>query len=144
MVKVFIEIESGSCVRNRYDEKTLEHKGTSQISLPCPYPYGFVIGTHAADGGCVDCYLITRDAIKAGAVVDCEPLGLLEQDEGGEIDHKVLAAIPGQDVDLGPGLYNELRNYIWAAFAHFSEAHITVGRLLPREAAIQHILETTD
>jgi hypothetical protein len=39
--------------------------------------------------------------LKAGSIVECEPSGLLEQDEDGDIDHKVLAAISGQNVELG-------------------------------------------
>ena len=58
-------------------------------------------GTRAADGASVDCYLITHASLLAGTLVECEPIGLLEQDEDGELDHKVLAALPGQHIELG-------------------------------------------
>src|SRR6266508_6493389 len=111
MIKVLIQVEAGSCDKNLYNEKTLEYKNTSRISRPYPYPYGFIIGTNAADGDCVDCYLITNDKLESGTIIECEPVGLLEQGEDGEVDHKVLAAIPGQDVILGPGLLKELRDF---------------------------------
>ena len=69
----------------------------------------------------------------------CEPIGLLEQDEDGEVDHKVLAALPGQEVEVGPGLQQELRDFIVAGFAQFPEVGVQVGRILSREAALQHI-----
>ena len=141
MIKVLIEVEAGSCDKNLYNEKTLEYKGTRRISRSYPYPYGFIIGTSAADGDSVDCYLITNDKLKSGTIVECEPIGLLEQDEDGEVDHKVLAAIPGQDVELGQGLLKELRDFIYAVFTQFPEVRVSVGGILPREAALHHIQE---
>jgi inorganic pyrophosphatase len=87
----------------------------------------------------VDCYLITTAHLQAGTVVECEPIGLLEQEEDGEVDHKVVAALPGQDVEVGQDLLQELRGFIVAVFAQFPDVHVRVGRLLPREAALQHI-----
>jgi inorganic pyrophosphatase len=139
MIKVCIQVEAGSCEKQRYDEKTLAYKGTGRVSRPYPYPYGFIIGTRAADGDSADCYLITHDNLKAGTIVECEPIGLLEQDEDGEVDHKVLAAIPGQDVATDPGLLQELRDFIYAVFAQFPDVCVRVGSILPREAALQHI-----
>ena len=57
MIQVLIQVAAGSCKRNLYDESTLEYLETRQASRPYPYPYGFVIGTNAVDGDCVDCYL---------------------------------------------------------------------------------------
>jgi inorganic pyrophosphatase len=139
MIKVFIEAEAGSRNKNRYDEKTLEYKGTREVSQPYPYPYGFILGTRGEDGDCVDCYLITNDTVSAGTMVECEPIGLLEQHEGEEIDHKVLAALPGELVNLDEELLKELQGFIYAVFAEFPEVHVHVGRILPREAALRHI-----
>lgn len=144
MIKVYIEAEAGSCDKHRYEEKTLEYQGTRRSSRPYPYPYGSILGTRAADGDNVDCYLITNDSLKAGTIVECEPIGLLEQDEDGEVDHKVLAAMPGQDVEVGQDLRPALRNFIYAVFAEFPEVCVRVGRLLPREAALHHIQACRD
>jgi inorganic pyrophosphatase len=144
MIKMLIQVESGSRDKKLYNEKTLEYKGTNRNSLPYPYPYGFIIGTSAADGESVDCYLITNDKIKSGSIIECEPVGLLEQIEDGQIDHKVLAAIPGQTVKAGPELLEELRDFIYAVFAWFPEVSISIGRILPRDAALHHIQEFQD
>ena len=141
MIKVLIQVEAGSRERNLYDEKTLEFKGKHQISRPFPYPYGFIIGTSAADGDCVDCYIITRDKLQAGSIVECEPVALLLQDEDGEVDHKILAALPSQDVVLGQELLQELQDFIYAIFANYPDMRVRVGPLLPREAALHHLQE---
>lgn len=139
MIQVLIQVAAGSCDRNIYDEGTLEYLETRQVSRPYPYPYGFVIGTNAADGDCVDCYLITGDKVTPGDIVACEPRGLLLQDEAGEIDHKILAAIPGQDVDMGTELLRELGEFIDSIFAGYPELLVRVGPILSREAALRHL-----
>lgn len=144
MLQVFIEAEVGSCNRHLYNEQTLEYKGTRRVARPYPYPYGFIMGTSGADGGNVDCYLITNERLTSGTIVECEPLALLEQHEDGEVDHKILAAIPGQDVEVGQELLQELRDFIYAVFAEFPEARVRVGPLLPREAALHHIQSCRD
>jgi inorganic pyrophosphatase len=141
MVEVLIQVEAGSCNKKLYNEKTLEFKAVSQVSRPYPYPYGFIVGTSSADGDCVDCYLITKELLKSGTIVECEPVSLLEQEEDGEIDHKVLAALTGQDVEITQALLEELSDFIYAVFAGFPEVHVRIGKILPREAALQHIEE---
>ena len=81
----------------------------------------------------------TIERLRAGTVVACEPIGLLKQNEDGEVDHTVLAAIPGQDVEVGDKLMRELRAFIYAVFAPFSDTSVHVGRMLPCEAALHYI-----
>lgn len=139
MLQMLIQVAAGSCDRNIYNERTLEYLETRNGSRSYPYPYGFIIGTSAEDGACVDCYLITSDKLTAGAIVECEPVGLLLQDEAGEIDHKILAVIPGQQVALGQELLQEMQEFIYAIFAGHPEMRIRVGPILPREAALDHL-----
>lgn len=141
MIEVCIEVEAGSRNKHRYDEMALEYKGTHRISQPYPYPYGFILGTSAEDGDGVDCYIITHDRLLPGTIVDCEPIGLLVQDESGEVDHKVLAAMPGQNVELGPGVLRELQDFIYTIFTQYPEISVSVGPILPRAAALLHIQE---
>jgi inorganic pyrophosphatase len=141
MIKVLIEVTAGKRDRHLYDEKTLAHKSTRRVSHPYPYPYGFIIETINADGGGVDCYVITDDRLEPGTIVDCEPIGLLEQDEHGEPDHKVLAIIPGQEITLDQELLGTLRDFIYGIFARFPEMVIRVGPLLPKQAALDYIEE---
>lgn len=138
-MQVLIQVTAGSSNRKIYNEKTLEYLETRRISRPYPYPYGFIIGTSAADGDCVDCYLISKDKLTSGSIVECEPVGLLLQFEDGEVDHKVLAALPGQNIVLGQELLQELQEFIYAVFAKFPEMQVNVGPILSREAALNHL-----
>ncbi len=139
MYQMFVQAAAGSCDRNIYNERTLEFLETRPGSLPYPYPYGFIIGTNAEDGACVDCYLITRERLPAGTIVECEPAVLLEQHEDQEIDHKILAVMPGQELTVDENVLKEIEDFIYAAFAKHTEMKIRVGPAHPREAALEHI-----
>jgi len=141
MIQVLIQVAAGSSDKCFYNEKTLEYLETRHLSQPYPYPYGFIINTYAEDGDCVDCYLITSERLAPGTIVECEPIGLLLQDENDEIDHKVLAAIPGQEVTLGEELLNKLQEFIYALFAQYPDMQVRVGPILSREAALHHLQE---
>ena len=145
MVNVVVQAGSGPSDKYLYDEKTLEHKETRQVSEPYyPYPYGFIPGTTGADGDCVDCYVITDEELRPGIIIECEVVGLLAQTENNEIDHKVLAAMPGKHVDLNQELLKELQDFIYAVFSRFPEIQVHVGPILPREAALRYIQEAQD
>lgn len=137
--QVCIQVAAGSRDVHIYNEKTLDFQRTVRISQPYPYPYGFILGTTAEDGDNLDCYLITREEVLPGAIVECEPIGLLEQLEGEEVDHKILAALPGQDAPLSQELFRELQDFIYTVFAAFPDVDVRLGRLLPREIALRHI-----
>lgn len=139
MLQVFIQAESGSCEKHRYRERTLEYLETQRVPLPYPYPYGFIVGTRAVDGDCVDCYVITATRLAPGTLVECEPIGLLLQFEDGGPDHKVLAALPGQETAVDSTLREELERFIRGIFAMVPEASVRVGPILPREAALEHL-----
>jgi len=142
MIKVLIQTAGGSSERRVYDERTLEYKGTRKLNppTPYPYPYGLILGTRSDDGACVDCYIITHESLEAGSIVECEPVGLLEQHEGEEIDHKILAVLPGEAIELNRDKVETLRNFIYTIFANFPGV-LKVGDLLPREKALEHIRE---
>ena len=142
MIRVLLQATAGSTERQIYDESTLTHLETRSVAAPHPYPYGFVIGTTAADGGCVDCYLITPDRPPVGAIVECEPIGLLCQDENGEPDHKILATPAGCEVTLPADLLLELESFITTLFAAFPGAQVRVGPILSRAAALDYLRES--
>jgi len=144
VIKVLIQVQASSCDRKIYNEQTLEYRETRQSARPYPYAYGFIVGTMAEDGDAVDCYVLTKDGVTAGEIVECEPLGLLEQDEDGEIDHKVLAGLSGQEVDLNDELLKELQDFIYSIFSAFPNMHVSVGPIRSRDAALQHIQKYRD
>jgi inorganic pyrophosphatase len=143
-MQVFIENEAGSRRKNRYDERTLTHLGSSEVSAAYPFPYGFIVGTRCGDGDAVDCFVLTDRPLQSGIAVECEPVGLLEQVEDGEIDHKVLAMLPGADGHVEAATLDAIRTFVTSVFAHVPGKTMRIGRLLDRRAAETYLLECRD
>jgi inorganic pyrophosphatase len=133
-MRVLIENEAGSRRKNTYDETSLLWLKAEEVSATYPFPYGFVVGTKAGDGDAADCFVLTTRNLASGTTAECEPVGLLEQVEDGEVDHKVLAVLPGETFELGQA-EPALRAFVSRVFAHVPGKRMTIGRLLDRQAA---------
>ncbi len=138
-VKVFIQNEAGSDLKNDYNEKTLEYQGTDTVSRRYPFPYGFILDTTSEDGDNLDCYVITQQPLKTGTVITCEAVALLEQIEDGEEDHNILATVPGEAPEISSSVVDTLHQFISHVFEHVPGKRITIGRLLSKAAAQAHI-----
>jgi inorganic pyrophosphatase len=135
-MQVFIENEAGSRRKNIYDERTLRYLRTVDVSAGYPYPYGFVIGTVSGDDDAVDCFVLTGEPLVAGTTLECDPIGLLEQLEDGEIDHKVLAVPSGAYATIDEA---DLKKFIFSVFSDVPNKRMEIGRLLGREAAERYL-----
>jgi inorganic pyrophosphatase len=138
-IKVFVQNEAGSELKNYHDEKTLEFKFATRVSRPYPFPYGFVIGTTASDGCNLDCYIITRRLIRTGTIVECEPIALMEQFEDGIEDHNILAAPAGEQAGITEEARGILSEFVENVFRHVEGKQIRAGRFLPAVQAEDHI-----
>lgn len=134
-MQVFVENEAGSRRKNVYDERTLQYLRTVDVSAAYPFPYGFAIGTVSGDKDAVDCFVLTTQALAAGTTIECDPIGLLEQIEDGEIDHKVIAVPRGQPATVDETAVSAIRAFVSCVFAHVPDKRMEVGRLLDRNAA---------
>ncbi len=143
-MKVFIENEAGSLVKHEHNEKTFELLRTSQVSRPFPRPYGFVLNTTAEDGDNVDCFVLTKEHLYTGDIVDCEPVGLMEQIEDGEVDHKVLAVLPGEQPALDLEIKQTLVDFGSHVFDHIAGKTMKIGEFLDKDAALQYVLQHRD
>jgi inorganic pyrophosphatase len=144
MVKVLIQAEAGSTDKMRYDEKTLKPIEVGRVCRPYPYPYGFIIATTASDGDNVDCYVFSDGGLTSGSIVDCEVVGLLDQIESGEPDHKVLAVVSGQKEVLPDGVFEVLQDFIYGVFSEYPDCAVKVGQIHSRDAAVRYVLECQD
>jgi inorganic pyrophosphatase len=130
-IKVFVQNEAGSNLKHYHDEKTPEFKFTTTVSLPYPFPYGFIIGTTASDGCNLDCYVITDAPLRTGAIVECEPIALMEQFEDGVEDHNILARLTGESADITGETQRTLVHFVENVFRHIDGKQICAGRFLP-------------
>ena len=141
---VFVQNEAGSNRKHYHNEKTLELQRAVEVSERYPFPYGFVVGTTAEDGCNVDCYIITETPLATGQLVECEPLGLMEQIEDGQEDHNVLARLVGEIAMVDAGVRERLTAFVQRVFAHAGEKRISVGRFLGPDAAEAHVIAHLD
>jgi inorganic pyrophosphatase len=138
-MKVLIENEAGSLIKHLYDERTFKLMSTRRVQRAYPFPYGFIIGTESGDGMCLDCFLLTRDAITSGEIVEAEPIGMFEQIEDGKEDHNILAVPAGEQFELTAEVQDILRDFVMNVFADVPGKSMTVGRFLSKEEALSLI-----
>jgi inorganic pyrophosphatase len=143
-MKVFIENEAGSRVKHEHNEKTLKLKGTTTVSRAFPWPYGFILETTGEDGDNVDCFVLTERRLHTGEIVECDPLGLIEQVEDGETDHKIFAGIKGEPAVLDKRVQEIFADFAVHVFAHIPGKTMKIGNCFDRQAALEYIREHTD
>jgi inorganic pyrophosphatase len=143
-ITVFVQNEAGSNIKNHHHEKTLVFSHRDVVSHSYPFPYGFIVGTTAADGGNVDCFAITDRALKTGQFVECEPIGLMEQFEDGISDHNVLARLLDEKRSVTPGIEAALTEHVLECFRDVPGTRIAVGQFLGVAAADSHIASRRD
>ncbi len=139
MLQVFIENEAGSDIKHHHDEETLAFLRAERVQAPYPFPYGFVPGTRAPDGDCVDCFVITGRSLHRGDLVECVPFGLMEQTEAGLVDHNLLAVPAGETIPDLEALRPTLIRFVQGVFAGMAGRETTVGRFLPVEDAAAYL-----
>ncbi|MGH9776116.1 MAG: inorganic diphosphatase [Candidatus Acidiferrales bacterium] len=143
-MKVFIQNEAGSKVKHRHDEKTLELKGTVEVSRAYPFAYGFILGTTAEDGMNVDCFVLTKSRLRTGDIVECEAVGLMQQIEDGKEDHNVLAAMSEEEARVDEDIRRALIEFVTHVFDHVAGKRIGAGEFRGRDAALRHIAKHLD
>lgn len=143
-MKVFIENEANSDQKNIFDEKTLEYKKTYIVSRKYPFPYGFIPETTSGDGDCLDCFVLTNRPLAKGAMVEAEPIGLMEQIEDGEEDHKILAVLPGEDFELTDIVKAQLKEFTEHVFDHKEGKKMCVGNFYDKDKALEALADSQD
>ena len=99
-INVFIEIPQGSSVKYELDKDSgaLAVDRLLYTSMAYPFNYGFIPNTHAEDGDPLDVLLITSTPLFPGTFCPARPIGMLEMEDEGGIDHKIIA-VPTAKID---------------------------------------------
>ena len=144
LLKVFVENEAHCNIKNLYNEKTLKYKDSEEVSRPYPFPYGFLLNTTSLDGDNLDCYILTDQVVNAGEIVECQPIGLLEQIEDGKVDNNILAALSGEKSEVTDSIKRTLTDFILHVFDHIENKSIQIGKFFGKEEALSHIKKCLD
>ncbi len=143
-MKVFIENEAGSDQKNVYNEKTLEYRKTFTVSRNYPFPYGFILKTTSGDGDNLDCFVITEQKLKKGQIIECEPIGLMQQIEDQKEDHNILAKMPEEAVVVNEEIEKKLTEFVLHVFDHRIGKVVKVGKFLGKNEAVELINKCLD
>lgn len=149
--RVFVENPAGSSTKIHHDEDRLVPTLEETVSAPYPFAYGFVMGVPSGDGDCLDCFVVSERELQTGEIVDCYPIGLLEQYQNGLDDHDVIA-VPVDEADRIPTINLDevdeaLRPFIDRVFAHDPSRILAVGAMTDGPSAtalIRTLLDQTN
>jgi inorganic pyrophosphatase len=138
IVKAIVEAEKGSSNRAMFDEslKLIRYR---EIGTPYPFAYGFILNTYSEDGDGIDCYILTNEHLEVGTMIDCVPIGLLEQFENEEVDCKIIGLIEGDDFEFEREHVQQIKRFILQIFKNHPEVKIRFGEYQDGEYAIQYI-----
>lgn len=96
------EIPMGSSLKIEYDrdKKALVLDRVEPAIFAKPVNYGFIPRTTDDDGDPLDTLIITDEPIPAGVVVKARVIAVLDFEDGGENDHKIIC-VPNDDRHTG-------------------------------------------
>ncbi len=143
-MKIFIENEAGSDQKNIFNEKTLEYSRTRTVSAPYPFPYGFLLNTTSGDGDNLDCFVLTKNPLRSREILEVEPIGMFEEIEDGEEDHKILAVPVGESWIVDAELETLFKDFSAKVFSHIPGKKKVLGRFLGKEDALKLIQKSKD
>jgi inorganic pyrophosphatase len=101
-ITTVVEIPKGSILKIEYNRKncTFELDRVEPEIFAKPSNYGFIPGTIDEDGDELDTLVVTPEPVPTGVVVKARILGVLNFEDDGEKDHKIIC-VPEDDRDGG-------------------------------------------
>jgi len=99
-INTVVEIPKGSILKVEYnrDKGTFELDRVEPAIFAKPTNYGFIPGTLDDDGDELDTLIMCPENIPLGVVVEARVIGVLNFEDDGEQDHKILC-VPADDRD---------------------------------------------
>ncbi|MFT5036626.1 MAG: inorganic pyrophosphatase [Candidatus Azotimanducaceae bacterium] len=102
LINTIVEISEGSILKVEYNREkfTFELDRIDPGIFAKPSNYGFIPGTLDEDGDELDTLIVSPEPIPVGVVVQAKILGVLNFEDDGEKDHKIIC-VPSDDRDSG-------------------------------------------
>ncbi len=105
IINVVNEIGLGSKLKVEWDRKrkifVLDRVEPGIFAKPCNY--GFIPQTLDEDGDELDVLLLCDEAVATGVVIEARIVGIMNFEDDGEMDHKVVA-VPADDRHTGDAI----------------------------------------
>lgn len=101
-ITTVVEIPKGSMLKVEYNREkcTFELDRVEPEIFAKPTNYGFIPGTLDDDGDELDTLIICPETLPLGVVVEARIIGVLNFEDDGEQDHKIIC-VPADDRDSG-------------------------------------------
>lgn len=127
-INTICEIPKGSSLKIEFDR---DHKcfvldRVEPRIFAKPVNYGFIPQTTDEDGDPLDTLIITEEPIPTGVVVKAKVVAIMNFEDGGEMDHKVVC-VPADDRHSGEALNNladlseQWKNQVEYHFNHYKD-----------------------
>ena len=149
VVNAVVEIEKGSSVKYEYDGDLGVFRYDRSLDSAMVYPsnYGSIPGTLCDDGDPLDSLILTQQPIDKGTMVECRVLGVLDMEDEGYKDYKVLAVPTStrkrfrnlNDVD---SLFLRISKNFFTHYKDLENKQVSVGDWLPKEEALNIITQS--
>ncbi len=127
-INTVIEIPKGSMMKIEYDRKrkVMVLDRVEPAIFAKPVNYGFIPATLDDDGDELDTLLVTDEALPTGVAVEATVIGVLEFEDDGEMDHKIIC-VPSDDRNTGDriksldDLGDQWKKQIEHHFSHYKD-----------------------
>jgi inorganic pyrophosphatase len=150
---VVVEIPKGSQNKYEYDADLGAFKLDRVLFSPLHYPgdYGFVPQTLFTDGDPLDALVLVTFPTHPGMVIEVRPIGLLEFNDNGEADDKVLC-VPMHDIrfedvqdigDIQEPILNEIAHF-FMVYKHLEGKESDVQGWHDKKRAKEILLESVE
>ena len=108
-IDVVVEIPRNTNIKYEWDFENNRLRVDRIINCPFSYPdhYGYVPGTKAEDGDCLDVVLVSELDLIPGCIIQSKIIGILFMEDEKGLDHKIIA-VPNDSVDKKSKNINKL------------------------------------
>lgn len=150
---VIIEINKGSGNKYELDKKTglIKLDRVFRTAQVMPFDYGFAPQTWWHDGDPLDVMVLTTYPLMPGVVVEVRPVGIMEMNDSGEVDHKIIA-VPVDDArwdnvqdiqDVNEHFKKEVTHF-YETYKMLQNKVVKVGEWKDRAAAEAAVVEAQE
>lgn len=150
VVNAIVEIPKGTSTKYEYDHELEIFRLDRCLSSAMVYPanYGFIPNTLGDDGDPLDILVYANAPIERTTLVECDVIGVLDMDDAGEKDYKILgvptSAIKKKtNIDQVSRLFLDVTKNFFQHYKDLSHKKVLVHGWLDREAALEIIKRDT-
>ena len=150
IVNAVTEITKGTSAKYEYCPDWQVFKLDRCLASAMVYPcnYGFIPQTKAADGDALDVLIYNNTPVARGTVIECRVIGVLDMEDDGVKDYKILAR-PTSHVnklysikDIDP-LWLRVAQYFFRHYKDLDKKQVNIGSWYDKEKAWSIIKQDT-